>query len=146
MHLIVYTSNYKGNKADLQKDLKSIINVSKKNNSQHEVCGVLLIHESRFLQVLEGERDALYELMKKIEVDDRHGDVDILVNQSVENRSFKDWNMDVFDLSHKAGLNNESLKIITQIYKENFSLNGKVLAEFYKEMTRHIGDIKDLDK
>lgn len=145
MYLIVYTSTYSGHKNDFKSDVRKIVEEAKVHNAKSDICGVLIINDGRFLQILEGEQEDLSSLMGKIQKDNRHKNVDILVDQSVETRSFDDWNMEVFDLSDKTSLNNESLKIITDIYKENFSLNGKVLAGFYKEMTKNISELTSLN-
>ena len=142
MHLTVYTSVYSGVDENFSADVKDIVQTAKYLNPKSDICGVLIIHGHQFLQILEGDEGKINALMDKITKDPRHSNVDILINQSVEIRSFTDWNMDILDLNNSEELDSETLKRITHIYKENFSLNGKVLAKFYEEMCKSLEDLR----
>lgn len=142
VHLIVYTSEYAKNNETFIQDVENITACAKATNADYDISGVLLVHDKRFLQILEGDQKDLENLMSSISNDDRHKNIEILVDEKVAQKSFAEWGMATFDLSDDAGLNNETLKIITEIYKQNFSLNGKILAEFYEKMARSVKDLR----
>ena len=134
MHLIVYTSKYTGRKEDIDRVLDDIIKKSKINNPEHEITGLLFYHNQRFIQVLEGERDALEELMSIIEQDKRHKDIERILDQSIKKRGFMDWNMDSCNLSEDQDIDPDELIRIRDAYKKNLLVDSKYLVEFYKAM------------
>lgn len=134
MHLIVYTSEYTGRKEDIDLVLDDIVKTSKINNLEHEITGLLFYHNQRFIQVLEGERDALEELMSIIEQDHRHKDIERILDQPIKKRGFIGWNMDSCNLSKHQDIVPEELIRIRDAYKRNLLVDSKYLVEFYKAM------------
>lgn len=63
------------------------------NNEMLGVTGYLYYENKKFLQYIEGEPDALKELMNKIEDDPRHEIVSILRTDELEERKFPEWDM-----------------------------------------------------
>lgn len=90
---IVYVSDAVGAAADGLMPLIDIIGVSDRNNRRDHLTGVLLRHDGRFLQAIEGARVDLDRLMAKLGTDHRHRDLRILVDRPVDNRLFPDWAM-----------------------------------------------------
>lgn len=78
---------------DRQGELEQILAVSRKNNAEIGVTGVLLHAQSTFFQVLEGDPGKLEPLYQRISKDPRHGDVTELMRKQVHERRFADWNM-----------------------------------------------------
>lgn len=74
-------------------DIIQILTVSRKNNAENDITGILLYHDGSILQVLEGERRAVTELYQKIKTDERHKNVIQLVEGNSEERNFADWSM-----------------------------------------------------
>ncbi|MFB2557429.1 BLUF domain-containing protein [Herbiconiux liangxiaofengii] len=74
-------------------DLVALLSTSRENNAGHEVTGMLLYHDERFLQVLEGPAPAVRERMALIAGDPRHTDVKILLEENLGERQFPDWTM-----------------------------------------------------
>lgn len=71
--------------------LASIMSVSRRNNKARDITGALVYDESWFLQVLEGERRAVWERFSRINEDDRHGGCLLVEMVDVETRLFGNW-------------------------------------------------------
>ena len=54
---------------------------------------MLLYKDGHFMQVLEGEEDAVMETFGRIESDHRHKSVDVLRTEYIQHRNFPDWTM-----------------------------------------------------
>lgn len=54
---------------------------------------MLLYADGNVMQVLEGEKDALYVLFKHIERDPRHHGIFILADDAIDSRNFETWSM-----------------------------------------------------
>lgn len=73
------------------RDLASISSVSRKQNLEYGVTGFLSYFNGFFLQFLEGDRAAVSELTSKIFNDARHNHFTVLLDRSVDSRSFSAW-------------------------------------------------------
>lgn len=62
-------------------------------NRKLEVTGVLLAVGTAFLQVLEGDRDAVLSLLGRIRTDVRHTEVRVLYQCGIPERRFAAWSM-----------------------------------------------------
>jgi len=82
-----------------QNDIEDIIKVSQENNKAKDFTGVLLYSETKFLQVLEGERIGIMKLYDTIQKDKRHKEVFLLALISIEKRVFPSWEMAGKDIS-----------------------------------------------
>jgi hypothetical protein len=82
-----------------KRDLTELLTKSRENNSTLGVTGMLLYKKGNFLQALEGEREKVLELYKKIARDFRHRRVTSLSSAKVTQREFPDWSMGFHDLS-----------------------------------------------
>ncbi len=74
-------------------DLMNILNVARDNNSQLDITGMLLYRDGYFIQALEGERDIVKSLFKKIAQDDRHQNVLMIFEDEIEERTYDNWSM-----------------------------------------------------
>ncbi|MEJ1969625.1 MAG: BLUF domain-containing protein [Rhizomicrobium sp.] len=73
--------------------LESILAASRRANAAAGVTGLLLYLDGAFLQVLEGEAEAVDETYARILRDDRHWDVQTLLAQDAADRAFGEWSM-----------------------------------------------------
>ncbi|MBU1252857.1 MAG: BLUF domain-containing protein [Alphaproteobacteria bacterium] len=91
MERIVYTSRAR---TDLASDeVFRIIETSARNNPARDVTGFLIFNQNRFLQLVEGERQALDELLGVLKRDPRHCDLAIHVREPATKRCFPNWRM-----------------------------------------------------
>lgn len=104
---------YVSNNISAANQIESILLKSRTNNIQAQITGVLLYRGGLFLQLLEGEKEAVEALYKKIEKDPRHGNVIQLFSVANNERLFKDWSMAFNEIS------NIDLKMINEILSWN---------------------------
>lgn len=96
----IYKSRCKGS-ADWDL-VESILESSTKNNPINAITGVLLATETHFLQLLEGEFEALNATLERISRDTRHCEVQLISFSEIEERRFGNWGMHgigLFDLN-----------------------------------------------
>lgn len=74
-------------------ELTEILNVSRANNTRDQLSGLLISHEKRFLQVLEGPEPAVKACYARILGDTRHTRVRMLSDATVDARVFPTWRM-----------------------------------------------------
>ena len=134
MHFIVYTSEYTGREEDINTVLDDIVKKSKIYNPEHGITGLLFYHNRRFIQVLEGEKDSLEGLISILENDNRHNNIQRILDQEIKKRGFMDWNMDSLNLSEDQDIDPDKLIRIRDAYKKHLLVDSKFLVEFYKAM------------
>lgn len=71
----------------------SILTRSQANNAVDEVTGALMFTDGYFAQVLEGRREAVERVFERIQLDDRHSDVQLLAFSPANARVFPNWAM-----------------------------------------------------
>jgi hypothetical protein len=74
-------------------DLLKLLTKSRENNGRLNITGILLYRGGNFLQILEGEKDAVGALFKVIEQDPRHRQVSFLLQRPIPEREFAQWQM-----------------------------------------------------
>lgn len=79
--------------ADLDSVVDQIMNSSIFNNYTVGLTGLLLVVKGHFIQVLEGETNALRSTYARISLDRRHRDLQIIAQGTAERRLFGEWNM-----------------------------------------------------
>lgn len=133
MHVIAYTSEIDTSENEEQV-IADIVKVSKENNANTDITGVLFFHEGRFLQIIEGEEDQLHALMDTISADPRHKDVRILIDSEEPVRSFASWKMDEIHLGKGKHFDAEYLEKITKSFEKVMVPSCDMLAHFYKTL------------
>ncbi len=76
-----------------KKELGALFAVARSANKKADICGALLLSDSAFVQVLEGEETAVRALFAHIETDPRHDSVAVLESGPVRARVFARWAM-----------------------------------------------------
>jgi hypothetical protein len=74
-------------------ELEQMLVESRFRNRTRGITGVLVFVEGAFLQILEGEKDDVLDLMEKIARDPRHQGVKVFYEQEVDERAFPSWSM-----------------------------------------------------
>lgn len=74
-------------------ELVPILTKARRTNADIGATGVLLFHNNSFFQVLEGPKAAIGQLYRRITADPRHNQVTKLIDEPVEERSFRAWTM-----------------------------------------------------
>lgn len=74
-------------------ELKAILESSARHNARHGITGMLLYAEGCFIQVLEGEAEAVEETYARVTRDARHFGLIELERSEIPARSFEQWSM-----------------------------------------------------
>ena len=74
-------------------DIDEILAVSRRNNQRLGITGMLLWADGVFIQVLEGEPDVVRTLYRRIQADDRHRNLMLVLEQMADKRLFTQWSM-----------------------------------------------------
>ena len=110
-------------------DIEEIITQAKQYNTAHDITGCLIYNKGYFLQILEGEKQLVMNLINSIKLDDRHDHFTILSEGQTNTRTFKEWAMAYYHNPLNAQLNNEVqeikeslLELSSSSKKPNFAL------------------------
>ena len=82
--------------------LVSLLSLSRRRNAETGVTGLLLYRDEAFMQVLEGEEEAVRALYRRIAADPRHHDVTSIWVAESPRRRFADWSMGFRDLGERG--------------------------------------------
>lgn len=91
MQYLIYISTSVNLLTDEQ--LNDILLVSRKNNLERNITGVLLYSEGTFIQVLEGEAEYIDEIYAKIQSDPRHKNIIRIAYANLPQRNYPQWSM-----------------------------------------------------
>lgn len=83
--------------------LKALRQVMQRRNRLEGLSGCLLYMNGEFMQMIEGQREAVEALMRRIRQDPLHRDIRVVVEGSAARRVFVDWGMVVHDLESLPG-------------------------------------------
>ena len=85
--------------------IEEILKTARNFNSKNDLSGCLVFSKGYFIQLLEGSKDTIKELMDHIDRDKRHTDIDILSEGEMEQRIFDTWDMAYLKPSEKMHSN-----------------------------------------
>ncbi|MDB5243704.1 MAG: hypothetical protein JWP57_4329 [Spirosoma sp.] len=117
-----------------EEDFTSLLEQSRKNNSEKGITGILLCVRGHILQVLEGDQQAVEDLFNRVEKDTRHTDVSIALKRPISQRLFPEWAMGYENLTLREL---EQVKRLVNLETSNGSLLLakspilRILQEFY---------------
>jgi hypothetical protein len=90
--LIYHSENHLGAfDGKMVADLNSIMDVANRNNEHDGITGALLFDTLWFVQILEGEREAVSATLRRIVTDERHDGVTLMDVRPAEKRLFGNW-------------------------------------------------------
>jgi hypothetical protein len=87
---VIYVSEHNEYSND---SLREIINSSRENNPGQDITGCLISGSNSFLQLLEGPASSVDGLYLKIKQDNRHKNIDMIIDETIEIRLFSSWSM-----------------------------------------------------
>lgn len=121
-------------------DVKDILDVAREFNGKNNITGMLLYRAPYFIQALEGEKSVVDPLFEKISQDERHRNVLLVFEDTIESRTFSQWSMGFNkitneDLRDVEGLNDflEGEKSIS--YFSDHPARATKLLESFKNRT-----------
>jgi hypothetical protein len=81
---------------DLQTfDLEEIHRSARELNALDGITGLLVFNGTHFLQIIEGARSAIDDLVERLRRDPRHTGLEVRDERRVDARSFPDWSMEL---------------------------------------------------
>lgn len=84
------------------KDLTELLMDARIKNSNLGITGMLIHRAGNFIQVLEGEEDAVKNLYETIKADKRHAGEIVISEGEINERQFAKWAMDFRDYSKNS--------------------------------------------
>lgn len=76
-----------------QAELVDLLDASREANLRRGITGLLLYRQQEFMQLLEGDRSAIFQLYETICADPRNRNNYLMWEGAIEQRSFPDWSM-----------------------------------------------------
>jgi hypothetical protein len=74
-------------------ELLKLLHTSRSNNQRDQITGVLLYDDGNFLQAVEGPDAAIRALYARLEQDERHHNLRVVIEEPIEERQFAQWSM-----------------------------------------------------
>jgi Sensors of blue-light using FAD len=134
MYSVVYASSAT---LDFSRDdLIELLKVCRRNNEARQITGMLLYKSGNFIQVLEGEREAVRAIYERIQVDSRHRGVLRMLEQNIEDRQFSNWSMGFSSLDALPAALRDNFSTLLQqgrsveSYRDKPQLAWKLLLSF----------------
>lgn len=95
MYRLFYVSTASAELHD--EEVESLVNRAAVNNARLGISGALAFNGMNFAQVLEGEREAVLELMESIRNDKRHFGIVVVLEGARKDRRWDGWSMTRLD-------------------------------------------------
>lgn len=130
---MVYTSEYTGDPENIEQDLQAIVSSARRNNASIHVTGTIFYQNRRFLEFIEGDREVLRKLMSRIGKDSRHKNIEFLFDDPIDERGFRDWGLQSFNLATTDPLPVEALQYIRDAFRRNFTTSTSLLVSVMKD-------------
>ena len=95
---------------------------AKRNNAKKGITGYLNYRKGVFFQFLQGEKQEVLDLEKKVRTDDRHQMVNTLYFQELDETVFPNWSMVYLDEKYLKGAMQEEVleSILTNMINRDF--------------------------
>lgn len=77
--------------------LEEILLDARAGNNARDITGILVYVDGVFLQIIEGDREAVLQLMTSLGKDSRHNSIKIIHEAEIEERTFASWRMAYLD-------------------------------------------------
>ncbi|MGN6817471.1 MAG: BLUF domain-containing protein [Sphingomonas sp.] len=93
MRQIIYRSTSTADTRRAVDEIPGILRQAVARNGVDGITGLLYTQDDAFLQAIEGPPESMTDLLARLYRDDRHRELQILVDRPVEHREFGDWTM-----------------------------------------------------
>jgi len=74
-------------------DIPKLLDHARAANAKRDISGMLVYINGNFLQILEGDAQVVDPLVARIQRDDRHKRMSLLIRERITDRNFNDWSM-----------------------------------------------------
>lgn len=100
MYTLTYESKAVSNLSDAH--VEDILKTARSFNAQNGITGCLIFYLSGFIQILEGPKEEVTQLYRRIEKDKRHTKVKMFSEDEITERNFPDWGMAYYPISENS--------------------------------------------
>ena len=142
MHMISYVSDVMIAPHMIKDEMINIVNEAQINNDRNNLTGVLFYENKHFFQIIEGEEKNLRNVFTAIENDGRHCRLTKLIDQPVPKRTFTQWSLETFYVDNLSIINPRTLRLLRELYVQNFGVSANGLLEFVEKMVNDMDDFK----
>ncbi|WP_233123831.1 MULTISPECIES: BLUF domain-containing protein [Henriciella] len=125
LYRLVYVSTAVDSLTD--QDIESILNVSQSNNDERYITGFLAHNGKAFMQALEGARDEVQDIYRRITKDDRHTGVTQIIGEPVSCRAFPEWSMNYHRVDNQGGAS-------TMVIRNDDSIDALLSADMPRDL------------
>lgn len=130
-----YISRFAG--ALSTKDIRAIVEVSQRNNFRDGITGALTATGGVFFQIIEGPREEVEQLYRKILMDARHTEVMCLRSEdNCPTRLFPNWSMRHIPLDEESESGMERVKELMEPIRETMQLLQEQSSELESSIWR----------
>lgn len=113
-------------------DLQAILQVSRTQNLEREITGILIFRDGLFLQLLEGKKTQVKEVLGKIVQDSRHSHLKVLCESSADRRLFKNWPMAYMD----GDIDEENQDVLQTVFSDVFLSQAADAKNLIEELVK----------
>ncbi len=136
---VMYLS--KGRRSISQQELLDMCSEFAAKNSKVGVTGVLIRIGNYFVQIIEGPREQILELLGKIKRDPRHSDLTVITQHADNKRVFAQWSMNAIDLDSQYYVNLNSVVELREQVDDMVNLvpdNKQLFVSLIKQIVEQI--------
>ncbi|MNJ92560.1 Blue light- and temperature-regulated antirepressor YcgF [compost metagenome] len=109
-------------------DIQDILHVSRDNNAQVGITGLLIFRDGYFLQLLEGDEVPVKKVVEKIIEDDRNFKLRVLVETRSSERLFDEWAMAFFDGDISANETQPLIDLFALVLDKSSSQRDRIMS------------------
>ena len=120
-------------------DIELMLMKAKRKNKRLKITGCIVYADNKFIQLIQGPKDAITDLYKEIKADKRHFKIITLLEQSTEQKIWSDWSMAMLDFSGNVKQVMNS-RILLESYLENVTPKEKE-SDSYKVFRASVNDL-----
>jgi hypothetical protein len=110
-------------------DIAQLLRGAQMRNMNLDITGLLLQVDNRFIQYLEGPREAVAPLLRRIQHDPRHHRFELLFEGPVAVRLFQDWSMAFSDFGASELVGNGRGALLQQVLEQPLPADRPVPAD-----------------
>ena len=130
MHRFIYVSTASRDLTAHQ--IADIAGACHRNNRRAGLTGLLVVHQGRFLHILEGDEAAIRRRAQMIQDDPRYQDFEVIEACEIQMRAFEDWTFVHETPAALPLLGNERVKPLQDLMPINSPFRGNDLAVRHK--------------
>jgi hypothetical protein len=128
MRQIVYRSVSTARSGRAADDIPAILRQAVAHNGVDGVTGLLYTQDDAFLQAIEGPMESMSDLLGRLHADERHRDLEILVDRPIHAREFGDWTMIYRDRRESGDAFDDRLRVMLSGVSQDTLQHFRALA------------------